>query len=327
MLDDYKRIYEKVADKIPNWRKKSKSELMNGYVRAETFDKSLAEAYLSAIMCKYWSILPKYYYNKSHSEKLYIEDCYDWFTHAVIYALEHKAWTKPYVTKVDKKTGDKIQVRNELYDNPEGPNIAMNQCLASARLVFYQSANNSVRKINYKTASLDQLFEDKNDSFLNSDSFISEDNTFQLNLKSFIKHCFETHKEIYAVIADAIINCDSYEYKKIFDKTCVCDEDDVVIKEVTEENKKDLTWYEKRHLQRFYKNTVDFSKKKLVKNLKHIDENYVALVAKTFGLSVEKLLPAYKDIKRTKYDDMFKIVDKALEYIKNYMYPDKEKTC
>lgn len=142
MLDSYKKAYEAVADRIPNWKKINKNTLINLYIENEK-DPELANAYISAIICRYWNKLNKYYYTSRNSVN--VEDCYDWLIRAILYGINYRPWKDP---------------SNKLYNDPNGPDKVINRCIISTRQGYFQDSNAQKRKVNYGNLSLEGLNEE-----------------------------------------------------------------------------------------------------------------------------------------------------------------------
>lgn len=146
MLEEIKKSYEILADFIPGWKTVDKNELVNKYIENENNEYE-AESYLSAIVCRYWYNIGKYYNQSRNSVS--VEECYDWLIHAITYSLEKRKWLDP---------------NSALYKDPAGPDKCINRCIDSARRIFYQASNMDKRKINYMSkVSIDQQIEDFDD--------------------------------------------------------------------------------------------------------------------------------------------------------------------
>ena len=61
MLDEYKELCRIAANSAPDWEKMSKNDLCRAYVTSKGNDL-LQNAYLSAILYRYWNLIGKYYY-------------------------------------------------------------------------------------------------------------------------------------------------------------------------------------------------------------------------------------------------------------------------
>ena len=144
MLDEYKNSYKETANQIPNWLNIDKNDLCNLYLDNEGTD--IQQAYLSAIIYKYWSLIPKYHslsYNVASPE-----DVYEWLVDAIMYALEHKSWKNP---------------KSSIYNDPCGPDKVINRCMKCRRLTYYQAINRKKRQGGAIQLSLDEISEETTD--------------------------------------------------------------------------------------------------------------------------------------------------------------------
>ena len=192
MLDEYKQIYEIQANLIPNWKKLSKLELCNKYVEAVNNNDDLKDAYLGAVICSFWHIIPRIYYAqqiKFASE----EDVYDWFIDGLLCALTEHVWLNP---------------DNSLYKNPDGPEKAICVCIYSAKLNFFKALDCQKRKISKNSLSLDELSENSADSYYlpyYDDEYYKGSYVYNLVIEFFKRRDYFT-----AFLLDAIINVDVF---------------------------------------------------------------------------------------------------------------------
>ena len=93
MIEQNRIAYENSANFLPNWKTINKNELVNKYVEYEKKNKELAEHYLSAIICRYWHNIYKYYNKGSKLNPL--EDYYEWVLEAILKCLNKKYWLNP----------------------------------------------------------------------------------------------------------------------------------------------------------------------------------------------------------------------------------------
>ena len=165
MLNENRMIYQELADSLlPDWKKKTKNELVIEAGKCE--NESLKNAYIAAIMLKYWNKLDNYYYKC----KLVTtpEDIHSWLVMAVTYAVDEKPWEDP---------------KQSIYGDPNGPDKVINRIIESKRLTFYQQLNRHKRKINSAIISLDTLTEEYKDVFAPSyhESYNVEYDTLVIN--------------------------------------------------------------------------------------------------------------------------------------------------
>lgn len=198
MLDTYKKTYEEHADSLitENWRRMDKNKLVNRYIEVEQ-DKKLAEAYLSAIICRYWGTLNKYYNSSYNSVDKFT--CHDWLVGGILRAIKNRKWLEP---------------GNKLFGDPNGPDKVINRCLASERLGFFQSSNTYKRKQNYGIESLDKTQDDASDS-INIPSYIPEElDEGTLSINQIISNSFNNKDYITSFVIDGIVNYNVFEPAK-----------------------------------------------------------------------------------------------------------------
>ncbi len=195
MLDSYKQEYEKCADAYvtENWRKMNKNELVNRYIEVEK-DPKIANAYMSAIICRYWGALNKYYYSSSSSVDKFT--CHDWLVGAILRAIKNRKWLEP---------------GNKLYGDPNGPDKVINRCIISERLGFFQSSNTYKRCQNYGIDSIDRLEEDDTNSSHLPSYIPNETDEGNLSIKKLISDSFDNKEYVTAFLIDGIINYDVFE--------------------------------------------------------------------------------------------------------------------
>ena len=112
MLSDYRQLYAEDANRIKDWRKLSSQELCNGYIENELSNPPVASSYLSALIYKYWDVIPTYY-NKC-SMFATVEDIYDWLVDSILYVLSQRVWTDPTSTLYKDKNGADKAIRIRL---------------------------------------------------------------------------------------------------------------------------------------------------------------------------------------------------------------------
>ena len=153
-LEFYRKAHEARASSIEGWKTMNKNDLVNKYIEVED-NAELADAYMSAILCRYWGIIASFRKNSFrsiHDETIY----YDWLTYAVMRAIDKRRWKDP---------------QNKLYNDPNGPDKVINRCLKCARLGWYQQSNRPGKKANHATESIEQAADN---GFLNEDKESAE---------------------------------------------------------------------------------------------------------------------------------------------------------
>lgn len=141
MLDEYKELCRSAADIIPNWTSMSKNDLCRAYV-ANKNNETLQNAYMSAILYKYWNLIGKYYYMSANC--VTPEECYEWLVDSVACCVNLASWEKPDST---------------IYNDPNGPDKVINRCMKCARLTYYQFINRKKRRDDFNILSIDELKE------------------------------------------------------------------------------------------------------------------------------------------------------------------------
>ena len=195
MLTTYKKSYERCADLFitENWRKMNKNDLVNRYVEVEK-DPQLANAYMSAIICRYWGAINKYY-NSSY-KSVDVQTCYEWLIQAILWAVQHKKWLEP---------GNKLQ------NDPNGPDKVINRCIMSVRLGFFQSSNTDKRRQNFGLDSLEGVEESEAKAAL-VPAFESEElDEGTLSVRQLVDNAFDRKDYATAFVIDNIINYDVFK--------------------------------------------------------------------------------------------------------------------
>lgn len=141
MLDEYKELCRSSANFVEGWEKLSKNDLCRAYV-SNKGNPSLQNAYLSAILYRYWNLISKYYYQSANCATP--EECYGWLVDSVSCCVNLAAWENP---------------SSSIYNDPNGPDKVINRCMKCARLTYYQFINRKKRKDDFGLLSVDELKE------------------------------------------------------------------------------------------------------------------------------------------------------------------------
>lgn len=134
---EYKTLYNS-ASTIQNWQTMNKNDLINAYIDHEN-DEILRSAYFSAIMCRYWGNIGKYYMS-SKASGFTIDDCYSWLVEAIMIGLKYRKWRDP---------------SNPLSKDKNAPDKVINRCIFSRRRYYYYVANLKKNRGEYNKVSLD----------------------------------------------------------------------------------------------------------------------------------------------------------------------------
>ena len=197
MLESQKKLYEQKADIIPNWRKMNKNDLVNLYIQHEN-EPRLADGYMSAIICRYWGAISKYYATSKNS--VTVEECYNWLIRSILYAIQRRDWLDP---------------NNKLYTDPNAPDKVINRVIISTRLGFFQSSNTYKRKSNYGTKSFERILEDNPES--ENEVMISEDPPGEegwWDIKNIVQNAFKKKDYVKALMVDTIAYYDVFDRER-----------------------------------------------------------------------------------------------------------------
>ena len=196
MLKEYRDLYKTCADKIPGWQKMGKNDLCRAYVEAEG-DPQTQEAYLSAVMYRYWHLIPKYYYQSSNCAT--VEDCYEWLTDSVLCCLNLSSWTNP---------------KSSIYKDPDGPDKVINRCMKCARLTYYQYVNRKKRKDNFGLQSIDELAELFGKSLTEPAALDVELSPATILIRNEVVDLFLKKDYFKAALLDCIIHYNVFDWKR-----------------------------------------------------------------------------------------------------------------
>lgn len=201
MLEEYKQLYEENASLIAGWKKMSIPELANKYVDAPNIIEK--EAYLSAIICKYWKYINNHFY-KQDIKIASVEDCYDWVLDGICQALEEAAWRDE---------------RSTIFNDPKGPEKAIVKCILCTRANFYQYANYDKRKLNYTSYSLDALEEASSDGYYIP--YFDEVDSLHEYLSVLVNKYFEVKDYFISFFIDALFNSELTAEDRVEEKSFI----------------------------------------------------------------------------------------------------------
>ena len=195
MLESYKKSYEEVVDRIQGWRDADKNDLFRSYVEYEN-DTIIAEALTAAIICRYWGAINKFYAKSYKAASP--DECYNWLIQSFIITMKYRPWCNP---------------ENSLYNDPKGPDKAMNQILTSRRQEFFQNSNMLKRRINYGTSSVEALQEEIGDGAFPVPTEYEEIDDM-LDIKRLVNEAFQNKEYLLAFMIDSIVNYDTFDVNK-----------------------------------------------------------------------------------------------------------------
>lgn len=197
MLEDHKKLFEQRADRVvPGWRRANKNDLINKYIENEHTNKELADGYMSAIMCRYWGAISRYYATSHNS--VTVETCYDWLVRSILYAIQRRPW---------------LVEGSNLYGDPTGPDKTVNQVIKSTRLGFYQSSNTHKRKCNFGNTSLDAMVEELGEAAPLPEEDSCRDTPMSMDIQNFIQDAFKNKEYLLAFMVDGIINYEVFDHE------------------------------------------------------------------------------------------------------------------
>lgn len=169
-----------------------------------------------------------------------------------------------------------LDPNSSLYGDPNGPDKVLNRCIISTRHIYYQANNNDNRKINFGLESLQNL-EEEELSYVIPPSDVSGDSIMEhFYIKEMIRSKFNSNHPMQSFVLDGIVN------GSVFDS----DKDG--------------------------KTTV-FSKRKLAKHLRNIDERYCKLFSVMYNVDETQAKDTVQDIKSLSGLKLYKIIDQAIE--------------
>lgn len=266
MLSELKQNLEVSADTfVPGWRNLSKNEVIQKYV--DTEEQQQKDGYLSAIMCKYWGSINRCYNKVSKTAS--VQDAYDMVVDGILYALKQKAWLDP---------------KNKLYNDPNGPDKALNVAISSAILVYFQFSNTLKRKAQVTALSMDYLYEEFGDTVFKE---CHEDfNEGSYLVSKLVKEEFAKQNYAASFIIDGAAYGDTFKFTK---------EESGMI-------------------------SSEFSKRLLMKHLKHLDTAYLSEFANRYQLNENAVKQAALACSSMSTDRLTTVMKRIFEQIKHSDY-------
>ena len=183
MLKDYKEVFLHSVTNLPEHKKIDQIELANKYNEGGP----LKDAYLAAIVLRYWNIIEKLVY-KDYG--LYDpKEAYDWFMDALLYVLNDQPWNNP---------------KSTVYNDPKALEKSLNTCVKCSRANWFQASNRHKRKINHNLSSLDALSEEYRDAYTPRELIISSD--FGNSYTYIVTEAYNRQQYLLALIVDIIVS-------------------------------------------------------------------------------------------------------------------------
>lgn len=183
MLEECREMYQHSAENLPNYKKLSQIELVEGYLSGGPN----AEYYLSALILRYWNIPMKLI---NRDKGLYDEkEAYNWYINSLLYTLDSKAWK-------DKNS--------TVYNDPRAIEKMLNTCVKCDRANWFQASNRHKRCINHGLRSLDTLTEDYNDAYVPIE--LIADAPEYAYYSELVTYYFNRKQYLMALVIDVIVN-------------------------------------------------------------------------------------------------------------------------
>ena len=306
MLEQYKQIYKKVADRIDNWTTMSKNDLVNKYIENEEVNPDLANSYMGAIICRYWGAVNTYY--RKNYRQATPDDCHEWLIHAIMYAIKNRPWLDKYKKRLDKSGNLQL---NKAYNDPNGPDKVINQCIKQTPQIFYDSIVKDNKRANYTTYK--KVKKDGVEVFEVLSESRSLDNLIEQCGDHAIPVSVDHHDSMFFTWANQII-ADNFRQQKYFQSFML----DMIANDDVFDHTPTLE--------------VIFNKKRLASKLRSIDDRYCSVFAERFHINKQVVSEAAKNCITSNSNKMYKNIDKAFIDIRQQIkfYDDvqlKEQSC
>lgn len=203
MIENSKQLFEAEADKISGWREMNKNALCDLYIDNE--NNSLGNAYLSAIICRYWGNIYKCYsQSQGYATK---EDCYDVLIDAIQNILKRRSWRNP---------------ASKLYGDPNGADKAINRCIKTTWINLYTAAMRQKRVCNTQTIHIDELDAPVVDAMIDKvvDTALQQrKDSENVVVNGIVKDLFSIKDYVGAFAVDLIIHGDVFLAEIVDDET------------------------------------------------------------------------------------------------------------
>ena len=204
MLEDTYKLYLESAKTIADWNKVSKSELVNKYIEYETSNPELANDYMAAIICRYWPKIQRFYRTAYFSSSY--EDIYDLLINSIMRAIKARRW---------------LQKDSSIYNDPNGPDKAINRTMICERLNFLIYKNRSKRVSNLNPLSINELEDESGDYYAYNNEAASLNIDKELEITSNLSFLYE--KKLYLalfVYYSIVFNLGSFKDNLFSTKLC-----------------------------------------------------------------------------------------------------------
>lgn len=258
ILEEMYKSFVNSASIIPNFVVGQKedvpydiTELADNYCKAcDEGNENLRNAYISALMVRYWHMIPLLY-EQSKSCRVEMEDMVSWVYESFEKAFQYRSW----------KDSSK-----EISKDPKGAEKCFNQCITSTRQRWYKHFNQKCRRGNFVSESLDEHLE-KGDSVLFDNEV--EDNRKDIQIKMSVSSLVEQGRLLDAIVVDAIAYQDVFVENSTTINTGEVDEEGEPIE--------------------YTKCTSTFSEVKLGQHLKSINDTLINYYVNEYGMNREEV--------------------------------------
>jgi len=280
-LKTLKEAFMQEASKLGNYQELSKTDLVECYCDAtDAKDEALRNVCISALMLRYWFKIGKT--RARNPINLSDEICYDIVLHGIDYALEHRSWQDP--TK-------------DVYNDPNGPDKVINQCIESSYLTYMQQNNKILRKANANNYSLEKMIEDNGDCANTYTGCVADSNPLD-SVQILVRQLLKKGKNIEALIVDGIANFDTDKDIKATKTIEIVDEEGNIREEIHK-----------------YK-ASRFDARKLVKHLNLVDDEFMNNFCKRYDVKQVFDVDGYARFKKMNNTKLYKWIQKTLLEIK-----------
>lgn len=196
MLEEYKELCKSTADLIPSWELMTKNELCRAYV-ANKDNKFVQNAYFSAILCKYWNLISRYYHMSENCTTP--EECYGWLVDSVACCVNLASWEDP---------------KSSIYGDPNGPDKVINRCMKCARLTYYQFINRKKRKNDFGALSIEEFKDTYGCDITDLQDPDQDIDISSMDINDYVIETFNKKDYFVAFMLDCILNSNVFDEVK-----------------------------------------------------------------------------------------------------------------
>lgn len=324
-LKEKQQAFQKEASLLGDYQALDKTQLANGYCDAEeamwkaqeegdeveaTKQSTLRNAYLSALMLRYWYKIYEWQAD-SATLRLAPEDYSEWLRKVIWNNfLYYKTWRWEYkaicrhgrfIEWVLDENGEKIPNPYYWKIDYNAPDKMFHGCCRSIRGEEFQYHNKHKRCANNQAYSLDSMVEDAGDEAVDFINCTTEDGlTTSDGTKYIVSSLLKRQEGLEALIVDGIANRDSFKLDSRKEKQMVWNDETECEEEVEVKVE-----------------TSEFNKRKLVAHLSHIDENFMKEFCSLYNIDKEEGNTLFNKLKATSNEKLYKIIEKTMNELRN----------